>query len=94
MEVIKSFRHDGLERFYKYGSKAGINPAHATKLKYQMAVLNRATSASGTNLPGWNLHPPQKELTGHWAVKVNGNWRLTFKFEGPDAVLVDYRDYH
>jgi len=25
---------------------------------------------------------------------VNGNWRLTFRFEGDDAVLVDYHDYH
>jgi len=25
---------------------------------------------------------------------VNGNWRMTFRFEGEDAVLVDYRDYH
>ena len=22
------------------------------------------------------------------------NWRMTFAFEGEDAVLVDYRDYH
>jgi hypothetical protein len=27
-------------------------------------------------------------------VKVDGNWRLTFKFEESDAVLVDYTDYH
>jgi len=59
-----------------------------------MATLNRATSSSGTNLPGWNLHPLHKELEGYWAVKVNGNWRLTFRFEGTDAILVDYQDYH
>ena len=35
-----------------------------------------------------------RELEGHWAVSVNGNWRLTFAFEGKKAVLVDYRDYH
>ena len=29
-----------------------------------------------------------------WAVTVNGNWRLTFSFEGQDAHLVDYQDYH
>ncbi len=29
-----------------------------------------------------------------WSVDVSGNWRLTFSFEGEDAVLVDYRDYH
>ncbi|EQD75826.1 Plasmid maintenance system killer, partial [mine drainage metagenome] len=44
--------------------------------------------------PGWNLHPLHGKLAGHWSVKVNGNWRLTFTFEGQDAVLVDYIDYH
>ena len=42
-------------------------------------------------MSGWRLHPL---TTGDWSVWVNGNWRLTFAFEGEDAVLVDYRDYH
>jgi hypothetical protein len=25
---------------------------------------------------------------------VSENWRLTFAFEGEDAILVDYQDYH
>ena len=29
-----------------------------------------------------------------WSVTVNGNWRITFYFIGPDAYLVDYLDYH
>jgi proteic killer suppression protein len=43
---------------------------------------------------GSDWHPVKGALAGHWAVKVSGNWRLTFSFEGKDAVLVDYRDYH
>jgi len=27
-------------------------------------------------------------------VAYDGNWRMTFTFEGTDAVLVDYQDYH
>lgn len=46
------------------------------------------------NLPGWGLHPLTGNLDGHWSVQVNGNWRMTFRFEGEDAVLVDYQDYH
>jgi proteic killer suppression protein len=45
-------------------------------------------------MDGWNLHPLKGELAGHWSVKVNGNWRLTFKFDGSDAEVVDYQDYH
>jgi len=46
------------------------------------------------NMPGWDLHKLTGNLKGHWAVKVNANWRMTFTFEGENAVLVDYRDYH
>ena len=46
------------------------------------------------NLPGWRLHPLKGTLKGLWAVSVSGNWRLVFAFEGEDAVLVDYLDYH
>ncbi len=46
------------------------------------------------NVAGWNWHPLKGELAGLWSVKVNGNWRLTYGFEGEDAVLVDYQDYH
>ena len=46
------------------------------------------------NLPGWKWHPLAGKLEGHWAVAVSGNWRLVFTFEGSDAVLVDYHDYH
>jgi len=46
------------------------------------------------NAAGWGLHPLQGDLKGHWTVKVNGNWRLTFAFEGEDTILVDYLDYH
>jgi proteic killer suppression protein len=92
--VIKSFRHDGLQRFFSTGSKAGIQPNHAKNLSLQPLRLDGATSALDMNLPGWDWHPLKDALPGHWAVPVNGNWRLTFTFEGTDAILVDYQDYH
>ncbi|MFZ5762355.1 MAG: type II toxin-antitoxin system RelE/ParE family toxin [Thermodesulfobacteriota bacterium] len=89
--MIKTFRHKGLQDFFEHGNKAGIQPHHATKLRRQLARLNLATNATDMNVPGWKLH---RLSTGHWSIWVNGNWRLTFDFEGEDAVLVDYRDYH
>jgi len=56
--------------------------------------LSRAKTATDMNAPGWKLHPLHGDLKGHWSVKVNGNWRLTFTFENENAILVDYRDYH
>ena len=92
--MIKSFRHKGIEDFFLTESKAGIQPRHAQKLKIQLFVLNNAKSAKDMNAPGWNLHSLRGNLSGHWSVTVNGNWRLTFAFEGEDAILVDYQDYH
>lgn len=59
-----------------------------------MTRLDIAKGADDMNVPGWGLHPLTGNLAQHYAVTVNGNWRLTFKFEDGDAVLVDYQDYH
>jgi toxin HigB-1 len=92
--MIRSFRHAGLEKFFLTGSKAGIQPAHARKLAIQLFTLDVAKSASDMTINSWDLHPLKGDLAGHWSVKVNANWRMTFAFEGEDAILADYRDYH
>lgn len=92
--MIKTFRHKGLEKFFQTGSKAGIQPAHAPRLRLQLARSDAASVPEDMNLPGWKFHALKGDLAGHFAVTVTRNWRLTFTFEGEDAVLVDYQDYH
>lgn len=92
--MIKSFEHKGLKAFFETGSKAGIQPHHAARLARQLARLDLSRGPEDMNMPGWRLHPLEGKLAGHYAVTVNGNWRMTFQFEGEDAVLVDYQDYH
>ena len=46
------------------------------------------------NLPGLDLHELRGPRKGTWAVKVSGNWRVTFTFTGKDVDRVDYEDYH
>ena len=93
-DVIRSFRHAGLERFFLTGSKAGIQPSHAKKLRLQLFALDRAVKPSDMDAPGWTLHALKGDLADHFSVAVNGNWRVTFRFDGEDATVVDYRDYH
>ena len=92
--MIRSFRHRGIEKFFRTGSKAGIQAKHASKLRLQLFALDNAKGPADMNAPGWKLHPLAGTLKDHWAISVSGNWRLTFKFEGENAVLVDYQDYH
>ena len=89
--MIRTFKHKGLEQYFKTGSKAGIQPSHGSRLRLQLAKLDGAKSAQDMALPGWRLH---RLTTGHWSVWVNGNWRLTFTFDNGDAILVNYQDYH
>jgi proteic killer suppression protein len=92
--MIQSFKHKGLERFFKAGNKSGIQANHAKRLQLILGRLNASTSPADMDLPGLCLH----QLTGDrheiWSVRVSGNWRVTFRFNGVHAEVVDYEDYH
>jgi len=59
-----------------------------------LTALDVACRPEDMNAPGYELHQLKGDLVGHWSVRVSGNWRLTFAFEGEDAIEVDYQDYH
>jgi proteic killer suppression protein len=92
--MLRSFRHKGLEIFFVTGSKKGIVPEHAPKIARILDRLDASISPSDMNLPGYRLHELKGKEAGTWSVTVNANWRITFEFEGQDAILVDYKDYH
>jgi proteic killer suppression protein len=92
--MIKKFRHKSLEEFFETRCKRGIQSHHASRLGRQVRRLDEATSPIDMNIPDWGLQPLEGPLSGHFAVSVNGNWRMTFTFEGEHAILVDYQDYH
>ena len=92
--MIRSFKHKGLERFFTTGSKAGIQPQHAERLRLILGRLSVSTGARDMNLPGLKLHELRGDRKGTWVVSVSGNWRVTFRFIGKDVADVDYEDYH
>ena len=57
--MIKGFRHSGLERFFRTGSKAGIQPKHAKRLRIQLGQLDAALGPEDMNLPGVASAPAQ-----------------------------------
>lgn len=94
MLVIVSFRHKGLGRLYRDGSRKGVRAAHADKLRRILSLLDAAQSPDDLTIASFRTHPLKGKLAGHWSIWVNGNWRVTFRFVGQDVELVDYRDYH
>lgn len=92
--MIKSFAHKGLELFYRHGRKAGIQPKHAKKLDLILAALDAATTASEMNLPGLVFHLLKPSANNIYSVRVDENYRVTFRFVEGNAEIVDYLDYH
>lgn len=92
--MIKSFRNKGLKRFHASGSTAGIQSAHAKRLRMLLAALETAVDIDDLNIPGFGLHALKGQQKGRWAIKVSGNWRLTFEFRDGNVYRVDYEDYH
>lgn len=92
--MIQSFRHKGLEKFYRSGSTKGIQVRHANKLHMQLAALDTAKQIEDQDIPGYRLHQLKGRMKGLWAIVVNANWRITFRFSDGNVYQVNYEDYH
>lgn len=91
--MIVHFRHKGLKLLYERGDRRRIPPAHVSKVERIVARLDQATGARDMDLPGFRLHTLKGDLAGYWSVRVSGNWRIVFRFEGVHATDVNLIDY-
>ena len=92
--MILSFRNRALKRFWEKSDARGLNPGHASKIEFILDMLEDAAMPEDMNLEKLRFHKLTGENPPRWSVRVNGNWRITFSFDGEDAVAVDYEDYH
>jgi proteic killer suppression protein len=92
--MIASFKHRGLRRFFETGTTRGIQAAQANRIRLILGRLHASTNPQDMNLPGLYLHELSGRRKGTWSVRVSGNWRMIFRFDGPDACDVDLEDYH
>jgi len=92
--MIRTFKHKGLKYFFTYSIISKIQAKHASRLKLILAMLNTAACPDDMDAPGLHLHPLKGGRKGYYAVKVSGNWRVTFRFMSEDVCDVNYEDYH
>ena len=92
--MIKKFKHKGLKRLFESGQTSGVKQEHVDRLRRILALLETSESAEDMDLPGLNLHNLKGKRKGTLAVKVSGNWRVTFKIKDGDVFDVNYEDYH
>lgn len=92
--MIKSFRHKGLKDYWETGNTKGIPAQLAKKIDSRLAIIDDAKEIEDINYPGFDLHELKGDRKGTWAVKVSGNWRITFKFIDGDVYDLNLEDYH
>lgn len=89
---ISDFSSKALERFWWKGEARRVHPDHVPKLTMLLTALDAAAKPEDMNRPSFDFHKLRSEE--RYAVKVDKNWRMTFAWSAPNAVKVDYEDYH
>jgi toxin HigB-1 len=92
--MIRSFRSRALRRFWERNDQSKLEPSRVKRIGMILDRLDASMIPSDMNLPGLNFHPLSGEMRERYAVKVSGNWRITFAWDKEDAVQVDLEDYH
>ncbi len=94
IRMIKSFFHKKLEALFLKGNARGLQPKHIARLRLILALLNAAVQVKDVDFPGAKLHPLKGKEQGRWTIKVDENWRITFRIIDGDIYDIDYKDYH
>lgn len=92
--MIRSFRSKALEQFWEKGSTKSLKQEFLTRVPLLLSALDAAQSPGDMAIPGSGFHPLKGNRKGRYAVTVTKNWRITFVWDGADAVDVDLEDYH
>lgn len=94
--MIKSFRHKGLRLLWEKGDGIKLPTDQVTRIERMLNVIDAAQllPQDFEVYKNWNLHKLSGKWKGFRALKVTGNYRIVFRFEGQNAYEIDYLDYH
>ena len=94
--MITSFVTKSLEKFFEKGDESGLPTQQIKKIKLILTQLQQISKPSEMDFPGSGVHPLKGNRKGEYAVLVNGNYRICFKFDKKNKEVFDvtYEDYH
>ncbi|HEV8030569.1 MAG TPA: type II toxin-antitoxin system RelE/ParE family toxin [Stellaceae bacterium] len=90
--MIRTFRSRPLRAYFETGRGSSLSVPNVARVGRMLRAIDAATRPEQLNLPGYHFHA----LRGarRWSLRVTGNWRITFGWNGADAIDVDLEDYH
>ena len=86
--------HRAIRLFHQKDDGSKLLASQLGKIGLIIGLLDTAVGPEDMDFLGSGLHKLSGELKDFWAVKVNANYRIIFKFEDEGVTDVDYLDYH
>ncbi len=92
------FADRDIERFWEdpVSNPARRVPTHLRKTLYRkLQMLDAARMLNDLRVPPGNkLEAIKGKRAGQHSIRVNGQWRLCFRWEHDEAIGVEFCDYH
>lgn len=92
--MIRSIRGTATRQFLETGKSkfSGMDERLADRRLRELNAAGSLNDFDGLNRIG--LHKLKGDRSSFWAIRINGPWRLVFRFENGDAYDVEIVNYH
>jgi proteic killer suppression protein len=93
--MIKTFADRRTRDLFTMGTARRFPPDVAGRAARKLEYIDLATSLDDLKVPPGNrLHALKDDRDGQYAIAVNDQWRICFRFVHGDAYDVEVCDYH
>lgn len=93
--MIKSFRDKETQKLFMGRKSRAVSRQAARKAQRLLAQLNEVGNVEEMAIPPGNrLHRLGGDREGQWAIRINDQYRICFRFEDGNAYDVEAADYH
>lgn len=93
--MIQTFADTETEIFFATGNSRRLPTEILKRAAMRLSQIHAATRIEDLRLPPSNqLEKLTGDRAGQWSIRINGQWRVCFRFEGAHAFDVEIVDYH
>ena len=93
--MIQSFANVEAENFFVTGKSRRLPPEILKRAAMRLTQIHAATQVDDLRMPPSNqLEKLSADRDGQWSIRINGQWRICFRFDAGHAYDVEVVDYH
>jgi len=93
--LIQTFANAETESFFATGKSRRLPSEILKRAAMRLNQMHAAMRIEDLRLPPSNqLEMLSGDREGQWSIRINGQWRVCFRFEGGHAFEVEIVDYH